>query len=468
MAAGTCRARRPRRVKGMPLRSLRDGSVATRALAVVEAPLERVAENVAVSLRVRIVTVDAGHRPEQVARAAAMGLLVAEGRDPPVGQVWRVADQGQPQAVVVARSAVPHGALERMALEAHGERGVGIECVERGKAGAPRQSRFARPGARPTDGSTTAPGPLHMRLRGAVARFAVDPQCRETRLVACQLGPVLHFDLAAVAVLAVREPPVRAEDSHRRPVSALGQPHFLCDRQPARVRTKGGAVRARHPEASDERRVAEPDVGVRGVVEGQESLGAVRMARHEALGPSSHHVPASDHPRHHKPFRGTAVPFDHEHVTPLVVHKRGDHRVGEPDRRSFEGRDHGLRTRLAARLPVGRSLPLRVLFAVAVPARLGPRELPCSLPVRGSGRLREMPDARFRPKHRGGQQTGRGQRQARARNSPASPLPLRGRLHPRTARLEQGSSRFTRNPWNGTGQHPAGDASTGCQAFGQC
>ena len=87
--------------------------VARRALAVVEPAIEGVAEDVAVALAVRVVAVDTGHRAEEVARAGAVGLLVAERGDPAIGQVRRVADEGEAETVFLRAVAriVPERAL---------------------------------------------------------------------------------------------------------------------------------------------------------------------------------------------------------------------------------------------------------------------------------------------------------------------------------------------------------------------
>ena len=258
MAAGTRRARGPCGVKGVLLRLARDARVACRALTIVESPCQRVAEGVAVVLGVGSVTVHAGHGAEEVAGAAAVRLLIPECRDPAIGQVRRVAHERKAEAVVVgwASGGIVQGTLEGVALEAHGERSVGIQSGEGGKADVGGAQR----------------GLLHMCRGRAVTGLAVDAQRGQPGLVPRQFGTIVHLDLTPVAVLAVRKATACPEDPHRRPVPAFGQPQLFGDRLPTGVAAEPGPVGSGHPEPSHEGRIAEPGVPVLGVIERQETL----------------------------------------------------------------------------------------------------------------------------------------------------------------------------------------------------
>src|SRR5712691_7253983 len=106
---------------------------------------------------------------------------------------------------------------------------------------------------------------FHMPPPRAMARFAVDGQRGEPRLVASRDGVEGHQDLAAVALLATLEPFMATENARRWPVTAL--------RQRDRGRRGDGAAVAT-PVG-----VAEPDAGHGGIVERQEAQGAVAEFR---------------------------------------------------------------------------------------------------------------------------------------------------------------------------------------------
>ena len=72
-------------MKSMRLDRLRLAGVTARALTIAETARERIAVDVAVALRMRIMAVRAGHRPIQIALAEQMIFLIRKGPHPTVG-----------------------------------------------------------------------------------------------------------------------------------------------------------------------------------------------------------------------------------------------------------------------------------------------------------------------------------------------------------------------------------------------
>ena len=67
---------------------------------------------------------------------------------------------------------------------------------------------------------------LHVPLRGAVARLAVDRERGDVRIPFLRDGVEADVDLAAVTSLAVREAGLVAEYALWRPVAAVGEPEM--------------------------------------------------------------------------------------------------------------------------------------------------------------------------------------------------------------------------------------------------
>src|SRR3569832_1080155 len=110
-----------------------------------------------------------------------------------------------------------------MALEADAERLVLAQRRERAKANVLRVSR--RRGDRLRFPVSRGVGhQLHMSLRGAVTRLAVDGERGDARIPFLRDAVEADVDLAPVTSLAVGEARLVAEYALWRPVAAVGEP----------------------------------------------------------------------------------------------------------------------------------------------------------------------------------------------------------------------------------------------------
>src|SRR6266581_7620342 len=118
------------------LRRYSFAGVTTRALAVVESAIERMAEHVPIPLRMRVMTIDARHRAIQIAVAVEMVALVPKGTHPAIHGVG-VFELGKSereeflQRIPWQIGAVANNLFGRVTLKTHHERLIFLERGER-------------------------------------------------------------------------------------------------------------------------------------------------------------------------------------------------------------------------------------------------------------------------------------------------------------------------------------------------
>ena len=327
--------------------TIADARMAARTLPVVEATRERRASDVAIALRVRIVTVGTAHASVAVALAEALRLLVREGPHATIGRQGTVAEQRQSERVeslqrIAGKIAGSHLILERVALIAHPKR---LFLVERGEW--PHAD---------VCGTRHLPGPcqLDVTTSRSVTGLAIDGERRDARGVAVSAGVEPRLDLAAVAPLTVGEAGQVAEHAHRRPVAARGERHVRGDWFPSLAGARAG--------------VAEPSFRRSAQLERKKAHGAIGAARHEALRTAAGHVAASHHAVHGQRLRRASLLLDDERVLPASGPARRDQRIAEANWASIERGEHDTVRRRAAGPAVCRAFPRAVFSDVTTGA----------------------------------------------------------------------------------------------------
>ena len=242
---------------------------------IVEPPVERSPEIVAVVLRVRIVAVRAGHRPVQETGAGQVRSLVAELLVPEVRRVGRIRQDRQQQAVAVLETA-----QERRCRCLRLERRV----FRRDTAGTRRPTR-ACSASRVTAMPMSALSPIRPdRARSTCLRAG---PWQDSQLMASDAYSVTHAlrsdsearpDLAAVALVAARRASTAPERPPRWPVRAGGQRPVGRNGKPLAVWLAA----------------AEPRIQLRGRSRTAGIEACRRRAREEALRASTGHVAAAD------------------------------------------------------------------------------------------------------------------------------------------------------------------------------
>src|SRR4029453_13382946 len=234
-----------------------------------------------------------------------------------------------------------------MALEADAERLVLVQGSKRAEANVLQVSRSGGKLLRfPV--SRGNGHELHVSLRGAVTRLAVDRERRHTRIPFFRHAVEADVDLTPMTSLAIGEAGLVAQYALRRPVTAVGESDVGGDGDPPLVQPRLG--------------VAEPRGRLAAPVEGEQAPGSVGETRDERLRPAAHHVPATDDPIDREAALRPALLPNGERI---AATRAGDHdRIAKADRRLVEGRDD---LDAAGRPPGGamrRSAPGRVLCLV--------------------------------------------------------------------------------------------------------
>src|ERR1043166_3703989 len=333
---------------GMRLRRDAFACVATRALPVIESAGEWSAEDIAILLRVWVMTIDATHRAVQVTVAVEMVALIAKGADAAIRGVGILELGKFDREKILQRiprqvRSFTNNFLGGMTLKANHKRLIFVHGREWFHAEV---------------GHTLEAGPaddLDVRLARTVAGLAVNGQAGVMSLVFARIWIELSRDLAAVAILAIGKIRHRSQHSSGRPIGQIGsERNLIVKRHPSQVASQ----------------LNEPEILLPDEIEGEKSYRAVVELMKKELRAASVHLAAANHVINADDQRWQAGFLENELIFPLRIDARCHARVLEAHRLAIEAGDDFHLTWISAGTPVGRLLPQLVLFFMTLRASL--------------------------------------------------------------------------------------------------